>query len=77
MRCNSRTKKRSTRKNADFGEYFGIMKETELRGSENKGSGNSVDLRELEALFKRVEVLKNQMRNLLERARETIPRVTK
>ncbi|MBW2432323.1 MAG: hypothetical protein JRF36_01885 [Deltaproteobacteria bacterium] len=53
------------------------MKETELRGSENKGSGNSVDLRELEALFKRVEVLKNQMRNLLERARETIPRVTK
>ena len=53
------------------------MKETELRGSENKGSGNSVDLRELEVLFKRVEVLKNQMRNLLERARETIPRVTK
>jgi hypothetical protein len=41
------------------------------RGSENKSPGASAGLLELEALVKCVEMFKNKMRELLERARET------
>jgi hypothetical protein len=54
-----------------LGENF-LIKEGNM--DDKKGSGNSADLRELEALVKRVEMLKNKMRDLFERARETKPR---